>query len=154
MMLRSTVLWLLPAMALCALGAPTLQDPAAPRQQEPEAEKAVQVQFLEIVTPDVDGTCETLEKTDGVKFSEPVLEFGNARTAPLEGGGLLSVRAPMRPDEAPVVRPYRLVDDIDAAVETAKAAGAEIAIPPTEIPGRGRFAIYIHGGIQHGLWQI
>ena len=98
--------------------------------------------------------CGTLEKLHGVRFSKPVAEFGNARTAALEGGGLIGVRAPMRADEEPVVRPYVLVDDIESAVEAARTAGVEIAMPPTEIPKRGEFAIYIHGGIQHGLWQI
>jgi len=32
-------------------------------------------------------------------------------------------------------------------------SGAEIALEPTEIPGQGTIAIYIHGGIQQGLWQ-
>jgi len=45
------------------------------------------------------------------------------------------------------------VDDIAAAVQAAKAAGAEIAHPPMELAGHGTFAIYIQGGIQHGLWQ-
>jgi hypothetical protein len=60
----------------------------------------------------------------------------------------------MRVDEEPVVRPYILVDDIHAATASARAAGAEFAILPTEIPGRGTFAIYFLGGIQHGLWQL
>ena len=63
------------------------------------------------------------------------------------------MRAPLREDEYPIVRPYILVDDIQSAVETAQAVGGEIALPAIEIPGRGWFAIYIQGGIQHGLWQ-
>jgi hypothetical protein len=46
------------------------------------------------------------------------------------------------------------VDNIEAAVKAARTAGAEIALPSTEIPGRGRFAIYFLGGIEHGLWQL
>ncbi len=30
----------------------------------------------------------------------------------------------------------------------------EIAHPPLEIPGHGRFAIYNQGGIHFGLWQV
>ena len=147
---------LLPVTAACALGFTWPQDPGgspADEAREPTETKAVQVQFLEIVTPEVEGMCETLAELHGVEFSDPVLEFGLARTAPLASGGLLSVRAPMREDEAPVVRPYILVDDIGAAVTAAREAGAEIAIPLMEIPGRGKIAIYIQGGIQHGLWQ-
>ena len=77
----------------------------------------------------------------------------NARLAQLEGGSRISVRAPLAAHETPVVRPYLLVPDIKAAWEQAVAAGAEAAHPPLEIPGQGTFAIYILGGIQHGLWQ-
>ena len=155
--LRSALLGLLPAMAVCTLSTtePTVgQDPSAPEERASENEKAIEVQYLEIVTPDVDAMCGTLEEMHGVSFGSPVAEFGNARTAALEGGGLIGVRAPMREDEAPVVRPYILVDDIESAVEAARAAGAEIAMPPMPIPERGKFAIYIQGGIQHGLWEI
>jgi hypothetical protein len=111
------------------------------------------IRYLEIVTPDVDATCASLEKLHGVSFGAPDAGLGNARTAALEGGGKIGVRAPMHETEQPVVRPYVLVGDIEGAVEAARAAGAEIAHPPLEIPGHGTFAIYIQGGIQHGLWQ-
>jgi predicted enzyme related to lactoylglutathione lyase len=52
-----------------------------------------------------------------------------------------------------VVRPYWLVDDIDAAVAAVERAGGEIAVPPMEIPGHGTFAIYILGGTEHGFWK-
>jgi hypothetical protein len=112
------------------------------------------VQYLEIVTPDVDATCGALSTMHGVRFSAPDARLGNARTAELEGGGRIGVRAPMHPSEQPVVRPYVRVHDIRAAVGAAETAGALIAHPPLEIPGHGTFAIYILGGIQHGLWQL
>jgi predicted enzyme related to lactoylglutathione lyase len=114
----------------------------------------MKVQYLEIVTSDVDATCGTLEKLHGVSFSAPEAGLGDARTAFLDGGGLVGVRAPMHESEAPVVRPYVLIEDIEAAVDAVKAVGAEIAHPPMEIPGHGKFAIYIEGGIQHGLWEV
>lgn len=60
----------------------------------------------------------------------------------------------MRETEEPVVRAYMLVEDIEKAVENAVAAGGEIAHPPLENVGLGKFAIYILGGNQHGLWQV
>ena len=117
------------------------------------AERAVTIQYLEIVTPAVDNTCAVLAEAHGVVFSEPVAALGRARTARLRDGGRIGVRAPLRESEAPVVRPYVLVDDIEAAVKAAVDVGAEVAIPPLEIPGQGTFAIYILGGIDHGLWQ-
>jgi predicted enzyme related to lactoylglutathione lyase len=47
-----------------------------------------------------------------------------------------------------------LVDDVEAAVAAVEDAGGEIAHPPMEIPGHGKFAIYIQGGLHHGLWQV
>jgi len=117
-------------------------------------EKAMLVQYLEVVAADVDATCAALENLHGVRFGEPEAALGNARTATLEGGGRVGVRAPMREDEAPVVRPYVLVDDIEAAVKAAEAAGGQVAMPATEIPGHGKFAIYFQGGIQYGLWEL
>ncbi len=116
--------------------------------------ETMQVQYLEIVTPEVDATCAALAKLHGVTFGKPEAGLGNARTAALHGGGRIGVRAPMHESEEPVVRPYVLVSDIEAAVAAVQAAGGEIAHPPLEIPGHGRFAIYIQGGIQHGLWQL
>ena len=111
------------------------------------------IQYLEIVTSDVDATCSALAKVHGVTFGEPVAEFGNARTAALESGGRIGVRAPMAEHEEPVVRTYVLVDDIEAAVKAAEAAGGEFAMRATEIPGGGKFAIYFLGGHQFGLWE-
>ena len=155
--LRSFLLWLTPALVWCASNAAdglVLHGRPAPRVQESEEEEAIQVHYLEIVTTEVDATCDALAELHGVSFSEPDAGLGNARTAALEGGGMIGVRAPMHDAEQPVVRPYRLVDDIDAATDAAKAAGGEIMLPPMESPGRGKFSIYIHGGIQHGLWQV
>lgn len=142
------------ALNLCAVFAATGCASMAEEQTETSMpEHAARIHFLEIVTPDVAATCTALEKVHGLSFGEPVPEFGNARTMSLHGGGRISVRAPMRETEQPVVRPYALVEDIDAAVEAAQAAGAVIALPPMEIPGQGKFAIYILGGIEHGLWK-
>lgn len=114
----------------------------------------MKIHYLEIVTPDVDAVCATYERLHGVSFGEPEPGLGNARTAALADGGKIGVRAPMHESETPVVRPYLLVDDLAAAAEAATAAGGEIAHPPLELPGHGTFAIYLQGGIHHGLWQV
>lgn len=113
----------------------------------------MQIHYLEIVTKEVDAVCGVYAAANGAEFSQPDAGLGNARTAELPGGGLVGVRRPMRETEEPIVRPYWLVDDIEAAVAAAAEAGAEIAHPPMEIPGHGTFAIYIQGGVNHGLWQ-
>jgi predicted enzyme related to lactoylglutathione lyase len=158
---RAVLLWVVP---LLIVSTPEVSDtfaqPERPTRdvrksdREFNEEDAVNVHYLEIVTPEVDATCDALEKLQGVSFGEPIPELGHARTATLDSGGRIGVRAPMRETEEPVVRPYLLVEDIGAAVDAAQAAGGEIAMAPMEIPGQGKFAIYILGGIQHGLWQL
>jgi predicted enzyme related to lactoylglutathione lyase len=114
----------------------------------------MKIRYLEIVTPEVDAVCAAYTAAHAIRFGTPDAGLGNARTAALPGGGLVGVRAPLRDTEQPVVRPYWLVDDIEAAVAAVVAAGGFLAHPPMEIPGHGSFAIYIQGGIDHGLWQL
>jgi len=86
-------------------------------------------------------TCQALAQAHDVDFSKPIAELGNARTADLKGGGRIGVRAPLRESEKATVRPYVVVDDIEAAVKAAEEAGARLAVPPRAIPGQGTFSI-------------
>lgn len=112
------------------------------------------IQYLEIVTKDVGAACRLYSQMHGVTFGDADRKLGGARTAKLASGGMLGIRAPLRPTEKPVVRPYVLAKDIKASVAAAVKSGAEIAMEPTEIEGYGQFAIVIHGGIESGLWQL
>lgn len=114
----------------------------------------MKVHYLEIVASDVDAVCAAYEAAQGIKFGSADPLLGGARTAPLPDGGSIGVRGPLRDTESPIVRPYWLVDDIEAALQAASNQGARIALTPLEIPGKGKFAIYIHGGVDHGLWQL
>lgn len=113
----------------------------------------MRLHYLEIVTPDADAVCAEYAAVHGVRFGAPEPALGNARTAPLAGGGLLGVRPPMRDTETPVVRPYWRVEDIAAAVAAVAASGGDVALPPMTIPGQGACAIHLRGGTEHGLWQ-
>ena len=125
----------------------------SPRSLTDAGEDALQIYYLEIVTKDVDAVCAVYTAAYGLEFGDADPGFGNARTAALSAGGLVGVRAPLRESEEPIVRPYWLVDDIEAAVAAAENAGAYIAHPPLEIPGHGTFAVYLAGGVEHGIWQ-
>lgn len=114
----------------------------------------MKVHYLEIVTKDVDAVCASYAAAHNVQFSAPDANLGGARTASMQGGGLVGVRAPLRNNEDPVVRPYFLVDDINAAVEAAVAAGGQLAVPPMKLGSHGTCAIYLQGGTDHGLWQL
>ncbi|MEM9291038.1 MAG: hydroxylase [Acidobacteriota bacterium] len=111
------------------------------------------VYYLEIVTPDVEGACELYGSFYDVTFGDPIPAFGGARTAPRKDGGLMGIRAPLRADEKPVIRPYFLVEDIDAAIVKATDSGALLAVPALPIEGHGRFAVLIQNGIEWGLWE-
>jgi uncharacterized protein len=114
----------------------------------------MQVHYLEIVTNDVDAVCASYAAAMGVEFGKPDASLGNARTASLPSGGLVGVRAPLRETEAPVVRPYWLVENIESAVAEVVKSGGDLALPPMEIPNYGTCAIYVQGGNDHGLWQL
>lgn len=138
------------ALGLSASGCSTI---TVQKSAHSSPESDMQVEYLEIVTPEVEATISTLAAQHGVSFGAPIAALGSAHTADLAGGGRIAVRAPMADHEGPIVRPYLLVPDIAAATVAAKAEGAEFAMEATEIPGEGTFAIYFLGGVQFGLWQ-
>ena len=113
----------------------------------------MKVQYLEFVSSDVNAVCTSLA-SEGIAFGEPVEALGNARVAYLPDGSMIGVREPMHVTEDPVTRAYLLVDDIEATLEQVTKEGGEVIHPALELPGLGSFAIYILGGIQHGLWQL
>lgn len=114
----------------------------------------MKVHYLEIVAADVDAVCAAYEAAHGITFGPVDPLLGGARTAPLPDGGSVGVRRRLRDTEEPIVRPYWLVDDIEAALAAVTKQGAFVAHSALEIPGKGTFAIYIHGGVNHGLWQL
>lgn len=119
-----------------------------------EQTNLMKIHYLEIVTKDVDAACRIYANAHGITFSEPNRHLGNARTVKLADGGMLGIRAPMHEQERPVIRPYFLVKDIDAAVKAAAEAGAEIALPSLKIPEHGTCAIFFHNGVESALWQL
>ncbi|MGF1803487.1 hydroxylase [Vibrio gigantis] len=114
----------------------------------------MKVQYLEIVTLEVDVVCATYAQIYNVKFSDADVNLGGARTAKLSNGGVIGIRAPLRETEEPVVRHYTLVEDIQSAVNSAEKLGAEVAVPPMELPRHGMCAIVIQGGVELGFWQL
>ncbi|MDT0593226.1 VOC family protein [Glaciecola petra] len=116
--------------------------------------QAMNIHYLEIVTPDVNDMVSSYAESLDISFSEPVLSLGGAYTAALSTGGMIGIRAPMHESEEPVTRPYSLVDDIELSVASAVKTGAIVALPPTDISGYGKCAVLMQGGVQIGLWQM
>jgi len=113
----------------------------------------VPVQYLEIVTSDVDAVVAAFQATHGLSFAGPDADLGQARVAAQPDGSLVGIRAPLAAHEQPIVRAYLAVDDIERAVKAAEERGAVVAYGPTRQGARGTFAILFAGGAQHGLWQ-
>jgi predicted enzyme related to lactoylglutathione lyase len=111
------------------------------------------VHYLEIVTEDMETLVAVYAGVHGLSFGPPDPDLGLARVAIQADGSLVGIRKPLAAHEQPITRAYLAVDDIDRAVNKATSAGAVVAYPPTRQGARGRFAILIEGGIQHGLWQ-
>lgn len=111
------------------------------------------MQYLEIVSADVEAVVALYERLLGLVFASPDPDLGQARVAEQPDGSLIGVRAPLADFEGPIERVYLAVDDIEAAVAAAQEAGATLAYGPEQQGVRGRFAIYFLGGAQHGLWQ-
>ena len=116
------------------------------------------LQYLEIVTNDVDAVCATYSRVHGVIFGDPDPNLGNARTAQMGGndsGAKVGVRHPMHDQERTVVRPYTLTSDLVAAVDSAVKDGASVAVPPMRLGGGlGSCAIVMFGEIESGFWQV
>ena len=112
------------------------------------------IHYLEVVTKEVDEVGESYANALGITFSDAIPALGNARTAILSHGEMLGIRAPMHTAEEPTTRPYYLVDDIHDAVRKAEESGAQVAVPPMEIPVHGTCAVVMYGSIQSGFWQI
>jgi len=111
------------------------------------------MQYLEIVSVDVEAVVALYERLFGLTFDAPDPDLGSARVARQADGSLVGVRAPLAAHEEPVVRVYLAVADIEEAVRVAEVGGATIAYGPERQGERGTFAIYFQGGAKHGFWQ-
>lgn len=119
-----------------------------------EVGETMRLHYLEIVTKDVDASCELYSALHGVTFADADPILGGARTSKMQDGGMIGIRAPMHDAEKSVTRAYILVKNIEKAVTAVQASGAEIAVPPMKLGDHGTCAIFIREGIEAGLWQL
>lgn len=119
----------------------------------PPAGSNMSMHYLEIVTNNVEELCAAYERVHGLSFGAENADLGQARVAFRSDGSAVGIRMPLAEHEQPITRTYLVVPDILKAVEEAEKAGAVLAYPPTQHGDLGTFAIFIHGDVQHGLWQ-
>lgn len=151
----SRLAMLLMLLATAGFGCQTTDDDSRPSAstivQTEGSEMAIH--YLEIVSNDVDALCAAYESVHGLSFGTADPDLGQARVAVRPNGNLIGIRQPLAEHEQPTMRTYIEVEDIKQAVAEAEKAGAIIAYPPTRQGKHGVFAIFIHGDVQHGLWQ-
>jgi predicted enzyme related to lactoylglutathione lyase len=111
------------------------------------------IQYLEIVSDDLDGLVALYQQVHGLSFGPPDPDLGHARVATCPDGTLVGIRKPLAAHEQPIVRPYLEVEDIQHATRKAAESGATIAYPPTRQGDHGTFAILIQGAVEHGCWE-
>ena len=101
----------------------------------------------ELTTADVEGAKQFYGEMFGWTYEEMPTDDGSLYIAAMLGdtpmGGIMA-----RPDSMPEHIPsfwgsYVTVDDVDAAVEKAKALGGHVALEPLDITGVGRLAVII-----------
>lgn len=81
----------------------------------------------------------------------PDLAYTHIKVGEGTGGGMM--KAPM-PDALPQWVPYILVDDLEAYTQKAKSLGAKVLVGITEIPGMGRFGMFLDPtGAAFAIWQ-
>jgi uncharacterized protein len=112
------------------------------------------IHYMEIVTRDVEGARLLYATAFGWRFQPSVPELGNAFVAPLPGGSLCGIRAPLHESEMPTVRTYIRVMDLEAVTREAERSGARVLLESMDLAGWGRISICEFGGVQQGLWQV
>ncbi len=98
--------------------------------------------WRELMTIDVDASARFYGELFGWKVDPSPARDGEvgARRSILAGGRPIGDIVPMLGGPA-YWTSYVAVDDVDAAAASATAAGGHVAVPPTDIPGVGRFAV-------------
>ena len=102
--------------------------------------------WYELMTPDPDGAKRFYDAVVGWDIEpQPAGEMDYRMIRRSDGGnagGVLRLTDAMREGGArPVWLGYLSVDDVDATVASATAAGGQVLMPPTDMPGVGRLAM-------------
>lgn len=105
----------------------------------------MKIDYIEFASPELDATQSFFAKAFGWSFIEYGPDYRDIQNAGL-GGGL--ERSELR---APLV--VLKADDLEGALKTVKAAGAEITKEIFEFPGGRRFEFKEPGGNAMAVWS-
>ena len=102
--------------------------------------------WAELMTRDVEGSKKFYKELIGWEMEEMPMGQGGTYTV-LKAGGEAVAGMMTMPAEVPEMVPnhwaaYITVDDVDAVAKKAQELGATMIVPPTDIPGVGRFSTF------------
>ncbi|MHC4220024.1 MAG: VOC family protein [Planctomycetota bacterium] len=129
---------------------------------EPTAEQAPPVAgtfcWNELMTPDTKAAESFYTKLFG--WTTEVMDMGGGRIYTIwkqgntSAGGMMAIQGPEMGGVPPNWLAYITVDSVDASTDQARSLGANIEVPPTEIPNIGRFSVITDPtGATFGLFQ-
>lgn len=103
--------------------------------------------WCELMTSDTDAAKDFYQKIFGWKLQDEPMPGGTTYTTIQAGeakiGGIISTDDALS-EETPSSHwgTYVTVDNVDQSIEIAVSMGAKVIVPPMDIPGTGRFAVF------------
>src|SRR5215470_13345454 len=124
------------------------------RRQRPSGQAIrAAIGFTELSSTNTDASRSFLEKAFHWSFQEIQMPQGKYLSYRTPEGATLGIRS-ARQAEAPVSMNYVRVDDLGEAEGNVRAAGGEVVLPRTDIPGMGSFFWFkIPSGPLMACWQ-
>jgi predicted enzyme related to lactoylglutathione lyase len=115
--------------------------------------------WVDLQTTDLDAAKAFYSKLFGWTFDDQPIPGGGVYSMALIGADTVAAAAPQSPEMAerkipPMWNTYIAVDDVDAAVARASAAGGQAMMEPFDVMAAGRMAwVADPSGAAVGLWQ-
>lgn len=99
----------------------------------------------ELITTDLDSAKKFYGELLGWSFKETKTIYGNRYLVALKNGsmvaGMMLKEGNVPADAMPCWDPYITVDNVEKAVKIVEKMGGKVILPPTDIPGEGRFVV-------------
>ncbi len=109
------------------------------------SEEVCKFVWYELTTPDLDAAQDFYREVVGwhiVDAAMPSYRYGIMSAGTLMVGGMMAINDEMKARGVPPCwTGYVGVSDVDAKTSQFKAAGGAIHLPPTDVPGVGRFSL-------------
>jgi predicted enzyme related to lactoylglutathione lyase len=101
--------------------------------------------FNELITTDLDSAMKFYGELLGWSFKETKTIHGNRYLTALKDGsmvaGMMLKEGNVDDEVMPCWDPYITVDDVEKSAKIVEKMGGKILLPPTDIPGVGRFVV-------------